>query len=55
MKNNDGKITLPGFYDSVIPIDAKEKEEFTRLPLSDAYYQEQSGTKSLWGRLDIRP
>ncbi len=49
MKDKDHKVTLPGFYDKVRPISAKERAELARLPLDEKYYLEGSGTKKLVG------
>ncbi|MBN1231603.1 MAG: dipeptidase [Anaerolineales bacterium] len=49
MHDNDWKVTLPGFYDKVRPLDEKERQELTRLPKSDNTFLEQTGSPSLWG------
>jgi acetylornithine deacetylase/succinyl-diaminopimelate desuccinylase-like protein len=49
MRNKDGKITLPGFYDTVLPISREEKEELARLPLDDKYYLTQTGSPEVYG------
>jgi len=49
MHDADGKITLPGFYDSVHPISEQEHEELERLNLTDQYYYEQTGVKQIKG------
>ena len=49
MKTADGKITLPGFYDSVVMVDEQERAELARLPLNDGYYEKQSGVNQLYG------
>ncbi len=49
MHDEKGRITLPGFYDSVRPISAEEHEDFTRLPNDDAHYLEETGVPGLWG------
>jgi acetylornithine deacetylase/succinyl-diaminopimelate desuccinylase-like protein len=49
MHDDKGRITLPGFYDSVRPISAQEHEDFTRLPNDDAHYLEETGVPALWG------
>ena len=45
MHDVDGRITLPGFYDCVLPISNQEKEELNRLNLDDAHYCTQTGVK----------
>ncbi len=49
MHDKRGKITLPGFYDSVRPIRKKERADFARLPNDDAHYLEETGVPALWG------
>ncbi|NPV55949.1 MAG: M20/M25/M40 family metallo-hydrolase, partial [Anaerolineae bacterium] len=49
MHDEFGRITLPGFYDKVIPLSAGEREELARIPLSDAVYKEQTGVTGFWG------
>lgn len=49
MHDSDGRITLPGFYNSVIPLSYEEKAELARLPLSDESYIEQTGVPALYG------
>ena len=49
MHDKRGKITLPGFYDSVRPISKKERADFARLPNDDARYLQETGVPALWG------
>ena len=49
MHDSKGKITLPGFYDTVRPLDERERLEFVRLNLDDQYYCNQTGVPHLWG------
>ncbi len=49
MHDKNGRVTLPGFYDAVIPISREEKEELARLPLDDKYYLAQTGSPSVHG------
>lgn len=49
MHDSDGRVTLPGFYDSVIPLSYEEKVELARLPLTDESYIEQTGVPALHG------
>ena len=45
----NGRITLPGFYDSVRPISKKERADFARLPNDDTHYLQETGVPALWG------
>jgi len=49
MHDSDGRITLPGYYDSVRPVSEVERSELSRLPLKDDYYIQQTGASQLWG------
>lgn len=49
MHDEDNRITLPGFYDTVRELDEQEREEFSRLPQNDAFYKAQTGATDLWG------
>lgn len=63
MHDAEGRITLPGFYDRVRPLDAEERAELARLPVNEAVYKKQTGAEVLWGeagytaveRLGARP
>jgi acetylornithine deacetylase/succinyl-diaminopimelate desuccinylase-like protein len=43
MHDADGRITLPGFYDDVIPLSAEERELFARLPFDEKLWLEDAG------------
>jgi acetylornithine deacetylase/succinyl-diaminopimelate desuccinylase-like protein len=49
MHDADNKITLPGFYDAVLPLSELEREEFRRLNMDDAYYAAQTGVSQIAG------
>jgi len=49
MHDKDGRVTLSGFYDQVIPLSDEDREQFKRLPLGDDFYREQTGVAQLWG------
>jgi len=49
MHDEQGRVTLPGFYDRVIPISAEEHAELARLPMDEQYYVEQTGASHTWG------
>ncbi|MEV5568679.1 dipeptidase [Spirillospora sp. NPDC052269] len=39
----DGRVTVPGFYDDVIPLTDEERELFARLPFDEASWLETAG------------
>ncbi|MCK4899824.1 MAG: M20/M25/M40 family metallo-hydrolase, partial [Anaerolineales bacterium] len=55
MHDEQGRVTLPGFYDKVRSIDDKEREELARLPVDEAFYIKQSGVPGLWGESGYSP
>jgi acetylornithine deacetylase/succinyl-diaminopimelate desuccinylase-like protein len=55
MKDSDGHIQLPGFYDKVRPVDDDERAELARLPMKDDFFLEQTGAPALWGEKGYTP
>lgn len=49
LKDTSGKIKIPGFYDSVIKLTKKERENFKALPFSEKKYAQELGVKQLNG------
>ncbi len=49
MKDENGRILLPGFYDDVHPLEEKERAALNALDNPDTYYIEQTGAKALYG------
>ncbi|MEV4253330.1 dipeptidase [Spirillospora sp. NPDC049652] len=39
----DGRVTVPGFYDDVVPLTDEERELFARLPFDEAAWLETAG------------
>ncbi|WP_395109951.1 dipeptidase [Actinomadura sp. SCN-SB] len=39
----DGRVTLPGFYDDVVPLTDEERELFARLPFDEAQWLRTAG------------
>ncbi len=55
MRDGDGVVQLPGFYDKVVPLTEQERTELARLHMDDAYYQEQTGAPVAWGEKGYTP
>src|SRR5437588_3170057 len=54
LKDRDGRIHIPGFYDRVVPPTPKEREAWERLPFDEAEYkQKEMGVKELVGEPEI--
>jgi acetylornithine deacetylase/succinyl-diaminopimelate desuccinylase-like protein len=49
LKDPDGRITIPGFYDDVLPMSAEEKQELSRLPFDVEKYRTSLGAPALFG------
>ena len=55
MHDDQGRITLPGFYDSVLPLTEEERQELARLPLDEKFYLEQTSVPKLYGEAGYSP
>ena len=49
LKNDDGTIAVPHFYDEVRPLSPTDREEFARMPLDEAAVIREHGLHSIWG------
>lgn len=63
LQDEDGKITIPGFYDDVETVSAEEREKMNRAPFDEEEYMRDLGIKAVKGekgyttleRASIRP
>ncbi|RLD03428.1 MAG: dipeptidase [Chloroflexi bacterium] len=55
MKDENGKITLPEFYDKVRDVDAEERAELAKLPVDEAFLLDNTGSPALWGEKGYSP
>lgn len=63
LKDKDGHILVPGFYDRVRPLSEAEREMLNEVPFDEAAWLKESGAPQSWGepefsipeRLGIRP
>jgi acetylornithine deacetylase/succinyl-diaminopimelate desuccinylase-like protein len=55
MHNENGTITLPGYYDTVRALTDEERAEIARLPKDEAWYLEHTGVPALWGEAEFSP
>jgi len=56
MHDKKGRITLPGFYDSVRKASKAERADLARLPTNKKnYYLKQTGAPALWGEPNYTP
>jgi acetylornithine deacetylase/succinyl-diaminopimelate desuccinylase-like protein len=55
MKDEHGKVTIPHFYDDVIPLSERERNEWAALPFDVAAYKKELGVKALDGEDGYTP
>lgn len=55
MHDNEGRITLPGFYDRVVQLSDEERQELARIPTDEEYYLRETGAPALWGEAGYTP
>ena len=51
--DDDGRIQLPGFYDDVVPLTDREREQFASLPFGEQAFQGNLGVAGLTGEKDF--
>lgn len=49
MHDENNHITIPGFYDDVVELSSKEREDLNKAPYNEAEYKEDLEVKELWG------
>jgi acetylornithine deacetylase/succinyl-diaminopimelate desuccinylase-like protein len=49
LKDADGRILVPGFYDDVVPLTDKERQQFLDLPFDEAEFMRQLVVDATWG------
>ncbi len=49
LKDGDGRVTIPGFYDEIRELTPREREEFARLPLDEEAFRAGIGVPALFG------
>jgi acetylornithine deacetylase/succinyl-diaminopimelate desuccinylase-like protein len=55
LTNPDGSVAIPGFYDTVSPLDAREREEMARLPFDEEALRSYLGVDRLVGEAGYAP
>ncbi len=45
----DGRVTVPGFYDAVVPISDDERREIAALPFDEREWLRSTGAPATWG------
>ena len=49
LQDEEGRITIPGFYDDVVPIDPKEREMMAAIPFDEEAFRKDLDVPSLEG------
>ncbi len=49
MHDENGKVTIPGFYDDVVELTVHEREELAKLEFSETEYKAHLEVDELWG------
>ncbi len=52
LQDEDGHITVPGFYDNVQQLSAEERAELADVPFDREAWLEEAGVKTDWGEAD---
>lgn len=52
LKDEQGRVAIPNFYDDVIPLTDRERQEFAGLPFDEAKFAQQLGVNGLTGEAD---
>lgn len=49
LHDDSGRVTIPGFYDDVLPLEDWEREEVKKLGFNEESYRKNLGVDALWG------
>ncbi len=49
LKDADGRVQVPGFYDDVLPLTDAERQQFRDLPFDEADFIRQLAVDGTWG------
>jgi acetylornithine deacetylase/succinyl-diaminopimelate desuccinylase-like protein len=49
LKDRDGHITVPGFYDKVLPLSETERKILGQTPFSEEEFMQEAGVSAVWG------
>lgn len=55
LRDKNGRVAVPGFYDDVQPLSAYERKEFKRLPYNESEYRKFLGVPKLFGEKGYTP
>jgi acetylornithine deacetylase/succinyl-diaminopimelate desuccinylase-like protein len=49
LKDHDGHITVPGFYDKVVPLSQAERKILAQAPFNEQEFMQDAGVNGVWG------
>lgn len=52
LKDEDGRVLIPGFYDDVRPLSDEEREMLKRVPVTEERLLAETGAPATWGEPD---
>ncbi len=55
LRNPDGSIAVPGFYDQVRQLTPRDREEYARIPFNEQQFVADHGLLDLFGEEDFSP
>jgi acetylornithine deacetylase/succinyl-diaminopimelate desuccinylase-like protein len=55
LRDKNGRVAIPGFYDEVRPLSAYERKQFKRLPFNASQYRKFLGVPALFGERGFTP
>ena len=55
LKDEDGRITVPGFYDKVVDLSAQERSDYARLPFDNEEFRKELNVPGLSGEKGWTP
>ena len=55
LRDKNGRVAIPGFYDNVAPLSAYERKQLARLPHNDSTYRRFLGVPQLFGERGFTP
>jgi acetylornithine deacetylase/succinyl-diaminopimelate desuccinylase-like protein len=55
LRDKNGRVAIPGFYDDVVPLSAFERKQLARQPFNERAYQKFLGVPKLFGERGYTP
>ncbi len=55
LRDRNGRVAVPGFYDDVLPLSRNDRRQFARLPMQDVQLRRLLGVPRLFGERGFTP